>query len=224
MHVVAADDDLMIRRLIETALAQLGHTVTAVSDGESAWTAIARERPALAVLDWQMPGLDGLEVCRRIRASDDTSAAFVVVVTARDHPADLLAALEAGADDYLTKPVDPDQLRARLLIAGRRVMLDAERRAAVAELTRARWLAGVGEMAIALQHEVNNPLAALTLNAQLLQRMPGMPAEQREIAAEIVEQAKRITEVVRRISTMRDPQSVEYIRGSSMVDLGDAPA
>jgi DNA-binding response OmpR family regulator len=209
---------------VETALAQLGHTVTAVSDGQSAWTTIARERPALAVLDWQMPGLDGLEVCRRIRASGDTSAAFVVVVTARDHPTDLLAALEAGADDYLTKPLDPDQLRARLLIAERRVLLDGERRAAVAELTRARWLAGVGEMAMALQHEVNNPLAALTLNAQLLEQMPGVPDEQREIASEIVEQAKRITEVVRRISTLRDPQSVEYIRGSSMVDLGDESA
>lgn len=223
MHVVMADDDPMVRRLIETALIQLGHTVTTEADGRSAWSTIARERPVLAVLGSQMPGLDGLEVCRRIRASHDTSAAFVVLLTSRDQPGDPIAALEAGADDYLTKPLDPDRLRARLLIAGRRVLLDAERRAAAAELARARWLAGVGEMVLAMQHEVNNPLAALTLNAQLLERMSGGPDAQREVAAEIVEQARRLSGVLRRISTLRDPRSVEHMPGSSMVDLGDEP-
>lgn len=225
LHVVAADDDPLMRRILADALQRLGHSFALVQDGELAWAAIARERPQLVVLDWQMPGLDGLEICRRIRADESVRDAFVLVVTGRDRREDLLATLDAGADDYLSKPVDPDQVVVRLMIAARRIALDEERRAAVAALARARWLAGVGQLAVAVQHEINNPLAVLATNVALFESDPTVTPAQRELSAGIAEQAWRIAKVVRRLTTLEDPRSVEYIDGVQMIDLsGDADA
>ena len=127
--------------------------------------------------------------------------------------------LEAGADDYVTKPASPENLRARLEIAERRIAQDAQRRAAEAESARSRWLAGIGETTIALEHEINNPLSALLGHAELLVMDGGLTAEQLEQLGIIQEQAARIAQVVRRLAKLKNPQSVEYLAGSLMLDL-----
>lgn len=220
MRVVLADDDPVLRRLLAGVLDHLGHTTEVVADGEAAWRAIERDAPPLAVLDWMMPVMDGLEVCRRVRATEATRDTFLLVVTGHDRAEDVTAALEAGADDYLTKPIDPPMLAARLAIAERRIALDAERRHAVATLARARWLAGIGETAIAVQHEVNNPLTALMLDADALAHLEGASAEHRALGESIHAQAVRIAAIVRRLARLQDPQSVEYLEGGArMIDL-----
>ena len=171
------------------------------------------------VLDIDMPELDGIEVCRRIRSMDDKRETFILVLTGRDHPEDLAAVLDAGADDYVTKPTTHEHLRARFVIAERRSEQDAARRRAEAELAVARWRAGIGEAAIALQHEINNPLAALLGHAELLLMEYQDRGEQNEQAQVILEQARRIADVVKRIAKLRNPQSVEYIEGARMLDL-----
>ena len=148
-------------------------------DGGAAWEMFQEAPAPLVILDLNMPVLDGLEVCRRIRAHEAGRETFVLVVTARDGRDDLTAVLDAGADDYVTKPSSPENLRARLEIAARRIAQDRARRAAEAELARARWLAGIGETTIALEHEINNPLSALLGHAELLlmeRRADGRPA------------------------------------------------
>lgn len=220
MRVVLADDDPVLQRLLRTALERRGHDVTVASDGDAAWRAIEREPPPLAVLDWNMPVVDGLEVCRRARAGDATRDTFLLVVTGRDAPEDVEAALEAGADDYLMKPLDPAGLMARLAIAERRIVLDGERRDAVTQLARAQWLAGIGETAIAVQHEVNNPLTALMIEAQAIAHLGGANAELRALGESIHAQSERIATIVRRLGQLQDPRSVEYLRGGSrMIDL-----
>jgi signal transduction histidine kinase len=144
---------------------------------------------------------------------------FVVVVTARDGREDLEAVLGAGADDYVTKPSSPENLRARLEIAQRRIEQNLARRAAEDELARARWLAGIGETTIALEHEINNPLSALLGHAELLLMEPDVADAHREQLAIIQEQAARIADVVRRLAKLKNPQSVEYLAGSMMIDL-----
>jgi CheY-like chemotaxis protein len=166
-----------------------------------------------------MPGLDGLEVCRRIRGCEAGRDTFVLILTARDGRDDLLMALGAGADDYMTKPATPEHLRARLTIAATRIEQNTARRRAEEALARARWLAGIGETAIALQHEINNPLTALLTYAELLGADAAVPAEQRSAAAAIAEQARRIAAVVKRLAAMDDPRSVEYLAGARMLDL-----
>jgi DNA-binding response OmpR family regulator len=220
MRVLFADDDVIARTLLCAVLADLGHEVLLAEDGERAWQSFQDEPVPLVVLDINMPGLDGLTVCRLIRDHTAGRETFVIMVTARDGRDDLTAVLAAGADDYVTKPSSPENLRARLEIAGQRIVQNAASRAAEAELARSRWLAGIGETTIAIEHEINNPLSALLGHAELLLMDEGMTAEQMDSLRIIQEQAVRIADVVRRLARLKNPQSVEYLSGSRMLDLG----
>ena len=220
MRVLFADDDVIARTLLCAVLADLGHEVVLAEDGERAWQYFQDDPVPLVVLDINMPGLDGLTVCRLIRDHPAGRETFVIMVTARDGRDDLTAVLAAGADDYVTKPSSPENLRARLEIAGQRIVQNAASRAAEAELARSRWLAGIGEMTIAIEHEINNPLSALLGHAELLLMDEAMTPEQVESLRIIQEQAVRIADVVRRLARLKNPQSVEYLSGSRMLDLG----
>ena len=219
MRVLFADDDVIARTLLAAVLTHLGHEPRGADDGARAWEMFQEAPAPLVILDVNMPVLDGLEVCRRIRAHEAGRETFVLVVTARDGRDDLNAVLDAGADEYVTKPSSPENLRARLEIASRRIMQDRARRAAEAELSRARWLAGIGETTIALEHEINNPLSALLGHAELLLMEPGLTEDQRHQLEVIREQAARIADVVRRLARLKNPQSVEYLAGARMIDL-----
>jgi len=219
MRVLVADDDVIALTLVTAVLADLEHDVVAVSDGAAAWERYQQEPVPLVILDINMPGLDGLEVCRRIRSHEQGIATFVLVCTARDAREDLANVLESGADDYVTKPSSPENLRARLEIARRRIGLDNLRRTVEAELARSRWLSGIGETTIAIEHEINNPLSALLGNAELLLMDESLAEEHREQVRIVREQATRIAQVVRRLAHLKNPQSVEYLAGSRMIDL-----
>ena len=193
----------------------------------SAWFSVAKVRlesyqastPPLIILDWEMPRLDGLALCRRIRSAVGGDEPFILMVTARDRAEDLTAVLDAGADDYMSKPVTPDNLTARLRIAERRIEVSAARRRAEEELRKARYLAGIGEMSLALQHEINNPLAALLSHSSLLETGLIDEAEKEEALLTIVAQAKRIGEVNKRLRKLDNPKSVEYLGQTRMIDI-----
>lgn len=219
MKVLLADDDAFMRLFLEEVLGVIGHEVVTAADGEAAWTAFLETRPPMVILDWQMPLLDGLELCKRIKADDSTRHTFVLMVTARDGAEDLASVLDAGADDYMAKPVTPENLQARLRIAERRIAVDAARREAEGELQRARYLAGIGETTLTIQHEINNPLAALITNAGLIQSGMLDAAESAESVEVIVEQARRIADVVKRLAKLENPKSVEYLQGARMIEL-----
>lgn len=219
MRVLFADDDVIARTLLAAVLTHLGHESSSAKDGQQVWE-MFQERPApMVILDLNMPLLDGLEVCRRIRAHEAWRETFVLVVTARDGREDLAEVLNAGADEYVSKPSTPENLRARLEIAARRIGQAEARRAAEAELARSRWLAGIGETTIALEHEINNPLSALLGHAELLLMETGLSTDQRDQLQIIREQAARIAEVVRRLARLKNPKSVEYLSGARMIDL-----
>jgi len=119
-RILVAEDDPMFRRLLEGWLKQWGHDVTVANNGAVAWAILQREQPPdLLILDWMMPGIDGLELCRRIRADRRSAYRYILLITAKDARQDLVSGFEAGADDYLTKPFDRDELRARLRVGER---------------------------------------------------------------------------------------------------------
>jgi DNA-binding response OmpR family regulator len=220
MRVLFADDDVIARTLVAAVLTDLGHEAVLAEDGEHAWQEFQESPVPLVVLDINMPGMDGLTVCRLIRGHEAGRETFVIVVTARDGRDDLNAVLSAGADDYVTKPSSPENLRARLEIAGQRIVQNAASRAAEEELARSRWLAGIGETTIAIEHEINNPLSALLGHAELLLMDDGLSADQMDSLRIIQEQAARIADVVRRLARLKNPTSVEYLAGARMLDLG----
>lgn len=218
-RVVVADASESARSLVCNVVEERGYTLVQASDGEEAWRAWQRERPALVLLDSRLPTLGGVEVCARIRAADPTHSTFVIILAARDNGTDLERMLDAGADDYLSKPLSAERVRARLTIAERRIVLEEQRLAAEAELARARWEEGIGETTVAVEHEINNPLAALMGYAAMLEKSPNLAPDDRAQVSIITEQAERIAAVVKRLSTLKNPQSVEYLQGSRMIDL-----
>lgn len=139
MRILIAEDDAASRRLLEAYLGRWGHTPVTTTDGAAAWDAMQGEdAPAMAILDWTMPGgIDGVEVCRRARARSGAPPLYIILLTGRADPQDTVDGLDAGADDFLTKPFDAAELRARVSVGVRVVQLQVEVAARVAELEQA---------------------------------------------------------------------------------------
>jgi diguanylate cyclase (GGDEF)-like protein len=133
MQILIADDEETMRRLLAVALRGMGHTVTEACDGAEAWDLWQREPAAFVITDWNMPRLTGPDLIRRIRAANHPSYTYLILLTSRSGKDDVIAGLEAGADDYLTKPYDPHELRARLNIGVRILDLEARLKDAVAK-------------------------------------------------------------------------------------------
>jgi PAS domain S-box-containing protein len=120
MRILVADDDLICRRRFQAMLTSWGHEVVIASNGLEAWDALRSEKaPRLALLDWMMPELDGVDVVRRVRESPQHSTPYVILLSARGSQEDVVRGLDAGANDYLKKPVSPPELRARIQVGAR---------------------------------------------------------------------------------------------------------
>ncbi|MFJ4209637.1 diguanylate cyclase [Paenarthrobacter sp. NPDC089675] len=126
MKVLIADDDQISRMITKAAVEQSGHECLVAVDGDQAWELFKLHRPEAVVTDLMMPGLNGLDLCRSIRGAEDDSYTYVILVTSHGSRDDVLAGMEAGADDYVTKPLDPFNLRIRLLAAQRITSLHAD--------------------------------------------------------------------------------------------------
>jgi diguanylate cyclase (GGDEF)-like protein len=126
MRILIAEDDAISRRLLQATLTRHGYEVITASDGQAAWEVLqAADAPGLAILDWMMPGMDGPQICREVRRRGDQAYVYLLLLTACDRKQDIVEGLKAGADDYLVKPFDAFELKARLDV-GRRV-LDLQR-------------------------------------------------------------------------------------------------
>jgi DNA-binding response OmpR family regulator len=127
MKVLIAEDDAVSRRLLEAMLEKDGYEVETAADGIDAWDKLQKPNAArLLVLDWMMPGMDGAEICRRLRETHRDQYVYVIMLTAKSLKQDLLEGMAAGVDDYLVKPCDLQELRARLRVGARLVHLQEE--------------------------------------------------------------------------------------------------
>ena len=223
LRVVVADEDPIVRLLCVAVLTELGHETEVAANGGDAWRLCEEWQPDLVVLDVDLPVVDGLELCHRIRELDDKREVFVLFLTGRDRPEILERVLDAGGDEFIAKPMTPEDLRARLAVARRRISQDTARRRTEDELSSARWLSGIGEATLALQHEINNPLSALLGNAELMIMELEDKGERNELLDVIHEQALRIADVVRRLRRLKNPESIDYVGGSRMINLWKEP-
>src|SRR4029077_4846694 len=122
--VLVADDDPVSRKMLESCLRKWGFNVTSTKDGFEAWQELQHaDAPSLIILDWMMPGFSGVELCRKLRARKSGLYPYILLLTSKDGKQDLIEGLDAGADDYLTKPVDVGELKARLSVGSRIVKL-----------------------------------------------------------------------------------------------------
>jgi diguanylate cyclase (GGDEF)-like protein len=127
VKVLIAEDDMVSRRLLEATLTRWGYEVMVTRDGVEAWQVLqGPDAPPLAILDWMMPGMDGVEVCRKVRQREQELYIYLLLLTTKGRKENIIEGLDAGADDYLTKPFDPHELQVRLRTGKRIVTLQAE--------------------------------------------------------------------------------------------------
>lgn len=205
MLVLAAEDDAISRLLLVNILRECGHEAVEAADGLQAWDLLRQPgAPKVAILDWMMPGMDGLEVCRRIRGLPDTYI-YTIMHTARDDDLEIDEGFQAGADDYLVKPVSRHQLVHRLHVAerilsyeerlqdNRRQLLRyanemqslAEERAR--QLVHADRMVTLGTLSAGIAHEINNPVSFISGNMQTMQRAWTLLSERLKPDAAVLE-------------------------------------
>jgi sigma-B regulation protein RsbU (phosphoserine phosphatase) len=124
VRILVVEDDLIVRRVLRGHLESCGHEVTQALDGSEAWELLQQGHFPVVISDWMMPGLDGLELIRLIRSSHHASYVYVILLTGKSQREDFFRAMEAGADDFVTKPFDRDELRVRLRSAERIIQLE----------------------------------------------------------------------------------------------------
>jgi DNA-binding response OmpR family regulator len=138
MKVLIAEDDPVSRRLLQAALVKWGYEVTTTNNGKEAWQALqTADAPSLLILDWLMPEVDGVEICREARKMPALKSSYIILLTSRGSKEDIVKGLEAGADDYVTKPFDHGELRARVQVGSRVVELQSALADRVEELEEA---------------------------------------------------------------------------------------
>ncbi|MEX2137791.1 MAG: response regulator transcription factor [Pirellulales bacterium] len=127
MEILVADDEPTSLHVLRQTLTSWGHNVVSVDNGAEAWRQLQMPAaPPLAVLDWMMPGMDGVDICRNLRAVHRTNPPYVLLLTSKNRKEDVISGLQAGANDYITKPFDRDELRVRLQVGERVVQLQTE--------------------------------------------------------------------------------------------------
>jgi phosphoserine phosphatase RsbU/P len=124
MKILVAEDDAVSRRVLEAVLERMGHDCDVTEDGDQAWARLCQGLPDVLITDWMMPGLAGPDLCRKVREAYGETC-YVIMLTALSGEAHVRAAMDAGADDFLTKPLDRNQLAMRLAVAQRLLLLRA---------------------------------------------------------------------------------------------------
>ena len=138
MQILIAEDDLTSRTILQAVLAKWGFGTVTASDGAEAWTMLQQpEAPRLILLDWLMPGMDGVEICRRVRQTGTTQPPYIILLTALGETNRIVEGLRAGADDYITKPYNQEELRARIEVGVRILALQETLAQRVEELQAA---------------------------------------------------------------------------------------
>jgi sigma-B regulation protein RsbU (phosphoserine phosphatase) len=138
MKILIAEDDALFRRLLQQVLAA-EHEIVLAEDGGQAWAMLQQaDHPLLALLDWVMPVMSGPQICRKVREDPQLAAMYLILLTAKNSTADVVSGLRAGADDYVTKPFIPEELRARVRIAERLLHLEFNAQVQAAELRQAQ--------------------------------------------------------------------------------------
>ncbi len=207
MNILIAEDDGVTRLLLRSALAKLGHDVHEATNGRDAWEAWLTGEYSLIISDWLMPDLDGLEFCSRIRATERVDYTYIILLTSRSGKTNYLEAMGAGADDFLTKPLEKDTFAARIRVAERILGLHANLRAANIDLER-RVSERTAELATALSaksdffssvsHELRTPMNHILGFAQLLDLDPLQP-EQKESVAQILKSGAHLLTLIDRM-------------------------
>ena len=224
MNVLIADDDGVTRLLLSSVLTKLGHDVCQAENGRDALAAWEDSHPSLVISDWMMPDLDGLELCRKVRAEKRSDFTYIILLTARSGKSHYLEAMHAGVDDFITKPFEKDELAARVHVAERILGLHENLRSANTDLER-RVRERTVELEEALNaknqflsrasHELRTPMNHILGFAQLLE-MDSLNPEQENNVGQILTSGRHLLRLIDRILAISEsrPDDWSFLEGN----------
>lgn len=215
--VLIVEDDKSYAEILKRVIIKNGYEINLAHDGKEGLELSTEWKPDVIIVDWMMPGMSGIELISKLREHPELKFSYIIMLTARVETEDKIAGLEAGADDFITKPVDFGELIARIRVGFRMKKLQTE----IAELQHESALL---EMARTLGHEINNPLNIIYLALELINRAFKEDNPDREKIKEnlnrIYQASERIKEIVNKLISLRKPAFKEYVNGKRMLDLG----
>ncbi|MBI3585173.1 MAG: response regulator [Nitrospinae bacterium] len=212
-NILVVDDDKKLTLLVRGFLEKEKYQVAEAYSGRMALDAIKETKPDLIILDIMMPEMDGIEACKRIKADKDTKMIPIIMLTSMSTVRDKVIGLNAGANDYITKPFNPEELIARVKAQLRIKFLEAE-------LLRKEEVEAVVKMGITTAHEINNPLTVIIGNLELLlMKKENLSEEDSTNLNSILESAIRIKEIVSKMINITRVVETEYAQGKKMIDI-----
>ncbi|MCF8075347.1 MAG: response regulator [Desulfotignum sp.] len=212
MRILIAEDDITSRAMLQAVLTKWGYHVITAKNGEEAFRMFQdSDAPQLAVLDWEMPEMDGADLCRCLRQQERREPLYLILLTSRDDAGDIVQGLEAGADDYIAKPFDTAELKARVDVGRRMISLQNE-------MQKREKLSGILELAGAVCHELNQPLQSVFGYSEILLMDLDADDGNYETLKKIQHEIGRIGELTRKIMKITRYQTKPYLK-SQIVDI-----
>jgi len=210
VKVLIADDSLVTRKMLEGTLEKNGYQTVAVEDGMQAWEVLKSDNSLrLAILDWMIPGMDGIDICRRLQEQERTRSVYVILLTAKEGVDNTTAALQAGASDYITKPFEKEELLARLKVGERTVNLQLQ-------LAQSQKMESIGQLAAGIAHEINTPAQYVGDNIRFVQESFNDIKEILEKYGRLLEAGKKNTvtrSLVDEMSKLIEEKDIAYLTG-----------
>ncbi|MBI5815226.1 MAG: response regulator [Nitrospinae bacterium] len=212
--VLIVDDDPNISLLVRMTLARKKeYKIATAGSGKEALEKVAADQPDIILLDIMMPDMDGFEVCRRLKKEDKTRFIPIIMISAKTELGDKLQGMDVGANDYITKPFNPEELLARVAAHLRIKSLEDE-------LSAKKELEAALKMSVTLQHEINNPLTGIIGNLEFLKNWKELkPGEVDETVNDVLNLSMRVKEIVKQLSKISKVVPATYVKGSEMIDL-----
>ncbi len=168
MKILIVEDNPASLALLQKIVEQSGHEAVLAENGQKAWEEIQKTAPDMIITDWRMPEMNGLELCKKVRAFELADYVYIILLTARDGTGDAVEGLKAGADDYIRKPFDYAELKARIRVGERIIQLKDEQNKANTQLLQSEKMASIGQLAAGVAHEINNPTGFVSSNLKTL--------------------------------------------------------
>ncbi len=213
--ILIVEDEQDTKYILETLLKRSGYEIRTANNGVEALETLKEFKPHVILADWTMPLMDGVELCDRLRKKEEYKSIYYIILTARGTLRDKIEGLDTGADDFLVKPTDNQELLARIRTGIRITKLQEE-------LKEAEHNKALVEMAFTAGHQINNPLASLSLSVENIKQ----ELDEKELAKiqddiEIIEEAiKRIKNAADALKNLQNPKLTDYASGKQMLDLG----